>query len=240
MQEHLQAIVTVLSLINPLMCGVMFVRIEGTRASSAQLADATKAALAVLVILVLAALCGARILQVFGVSLDAFSVAGGGVLSWIGFSMLQGNPTGAKEVTNDGTDNKAALTPLILFAASPGTITGVVTLAVAHTRLSFPVTALVAVSVAAMVMWCTILLISRLGGHSKGRGFVQDTATRFMGLIVIAMVSRTPRKTTDKWRCSRRRNLIGISELSSSCRILTRFGTMRPQAVRASKVEMTD
>jgi multiple antibiotic resistance protein len=51
------------------------------------LADATKAALTVLVILVIAALVGAKVLQIFGVSLDAFSVAGGGVLAWIGFSM---------------------------------------------------------------------------------------------------------------------------------------------------------
>jgi len=187
MREHLQAIVTVLSLVNPLMCGAIFARIEGTRSPSAQLADATKAALAVLVILVLAALCGASILQVFGVSLDAFSVAGGGVLSWIGFSMLRGNQTDPKDSTNTGPNNKAALTPLILFAASPGTITGVVTLAVVHTRLMFPLTALVAVSVAVVVMWCAILLIARLGGHSRGGGFVRDTATRFMGLIVIAM-----------------------------------------------------
>src|SRR5271155_299282 len=187
MREHLQAIVTVLSLVNPLMCGAIFARIEGTRSPSAQLADATKAALAVLVILVLAALCGASILQVFGVSLDAFSVAGGGLLSWIGFSMLRGNQTDPKDSTNTGPNNKAALTPLILFAASPGTITGVVTLAVVHTRLMFPLTALVAVSVAVVVMWCAILLIARLGGHSRGGGFVRDIATRFMGLIVIAM-----------------------------------------------------
>jgi multiple antibiotic resistance protein len=187
MERHLQAIVTVLSLVNPLMCGAIFVRIEGTRSRSAQLADATKAALAVLVILVLAALFGAPILHIFGVSLDAFSVAGGGVLSWIGFSMLRGNQTDAQNSTNDGPNKKTALTPLILFAASPGTITGVVTLAVTHTGLMFPVTALVAVSVAAVVMWSAILLISRLGSRSEGGGFVRDTATRFMGLIVIAM-----------------------------------------------------
>jgi multiple antibiotic resistance protein len=187
MQEHLQAIVTVLSLVNPLMCGAIFARVEGTRSPTAQLADATKAALAVLIILVLAALFGARVLQIFGVSLDAFSVAGGGVLSWIGFSMLRGNPTDAKDSKSDGSGDKVALTPLILFAASPGTITGVVTLAVVHTRLMFPVTALVAVSVAAGVMWCAMLIIARLGGHSRGDGFVRDTTTRFMGLIVIAM-----------------------------------------------------
>jgi hypothetical protein len=70
MQQHLQAIVTVLSLVNPLICGAMFAQIETGATSAPRLADATKAAGAVLVILVVAALVGARVLQVFGVSLD--------------------------------------------------------------------------------------------------------------------------------------------------------------------------
>jgi multiple antibiotic resistance protein len=60
MQQHLQAIVTVLSLVNPLICGAMFAQIEAGQMSATRLADATKAALAVLVVLVIAALVGAR------------------------------------------------------------------------------------------------------------------------------------------------------------------------------------
>ena len=85
MQDHLQAIVTVLALVNPLMCGAIFAQLEGERPRNALLVDATKAALAVLVILVLAALLGTRILHVFGVSLDAFSVAGGAYCPGSGF-----------------------------------------------------------------------------------------------------------------------------------------------------------
>ena len=145
LEQYLQAIVTVLSLVNPLICGAMFAQIEGGQTRATRLGDATKAALAVLVILVVAALAGARVLQVFGVSLDAFSIAGGGVLIWIGFSMLRGNSLQAQGPSKDGAAEKRSLTPLILFAASPGTITGVITLAVAHSEQALPVTALVAV-----------------------------------------------------------------------------------------------
>jgi MarC family integral membrane protein len=106
MEQHLQAIVTVLSLVNPLICGTMFAQVEAGQTRATRLADATKAALAVLVILVIAALAGARVLQVFGVSLDAFSIAGGGVLTWIGFSMLRGNSPPAQ----DPSKNSAAET----------------------------------------------------------------------------------------------------------------------------------
>jgi multiple antibiotic resistance protein len=126
---------------------------------------------------------GAKVLQIFGVSLDAFQLPGGGVLAWIGFSMLRGN---SAPVANAATDQKRSLTPVILFAASPGTITGVITLAVVHTKLLLPVTALVAVAVVTVVMWIMMVLVGRDGTHA-GDGFLRDTATRFMGLIVIAM-----------------------------------------------------
>ena len=75
---------------------------------------------------------------------------------------------------------------MILFAASPGTITGVITLAVVHTKLLLPVTALVAVAVATVVMWIMMVVVGREGTYA-GNGFLRDTATQFMGLIIIAM-----------------------------------------------------
>ena len=184
MTDHLQAIITVLSLVNPFMCAAIFVQIEAGKSPGAQLGSATKVALAVLVILTVAALVGVKVLHLFGVSLDAFMVAGGGVLAWLGFSMLRGLPPGPPVAAKP--EAKPSLTPLILFAASPGTITGVITLSVAHAKSGIPVTALVAVAVATSVMWLLILIVARLGGRGSG-GFVHDTVTRFMGLIVIAM-----------------------------------------------------
>jgi multiple antibiotic resistance protein len=177
---------TVLSLVNPLICGAMFAQTEAAQTRATRLVDATKASLAVLVILVIAALAGARVLRVFGVSLEAFSIAGGGVLTWIRFTMLRGNSLQAEDLSKDGADRKRSLTPLILFAASPGTITGVITLAVAHAKLLLPVTALVAVAVATAVMWIVMVLVAREGTRAK-ESFLRETATRFMGLIVIAM-----------------------------------------------------
>ena len=65
-EQYLQAIVTVLSLVNLLICGAMFAQIEVGQMRVTRLGDATKAALAVFVILLVAALAGARVLQVFG------------------------------------------------------------------------------------------------------------------------------------------------------------------------------
>ena len=107
MKEHLQAIVTVLSLVNPLVCGAMFARIEGGRSRAEILTDATKAALSVAVILMVAALIGTQLLHLFGVSLDAFMVAGGGVLSWMGFRMLSEH--GSSPALPSGPSNSKSL-----------------------------------------------------------------------------------------------------------------------------------
>ena len=148
-----------------MICGTMFAQIEAGQPRATRLTDASKAALAVLVILVVAALAGVRVLQAFGISLEAFSIAGGGVLTWMGFSMLRGNSPQARDASQDGAAEKRSLTPVILFAASPGTITGVITLAVAHAKLALPVTALVAVVVAAVVMWIVMVLVA----HGRSR-----------------------------------------------------------------------
>jgi multiple antibiotic resistance protein len=54
--------------------------------------------------------------------------------------------------STEGADEQRAIAPVILFAASLGTITGVLTLAVAHAGLLLPVTAMVAVAVATAAM----------------------------------------------------------------------------------------
>ena len=185
MQEQLQAIVTVLSLVNPLICGAMFGRVEAQRSAVERRADARKVTLAVLIILTVAALLGTQLLHLFGVSLDAFMVAGGGVLAWMGFSMLSASAPSASRDAPSGPGT--SLTPIILFAASPGTITGVITLSAAHTQLGFPVTALVAVAVASALTLLAMLLVARVGHQSDGGGFARDAATRFMGLIVLSM-----------------------------------------------------
>ena len=181
MYEQLQAIVTVLSLVNPAICAAMFAQATRGEAFAGKVRDATKTCLAILVILTISALAGIRLLHLFGVSLDAFMVAGGGVLAWMGFSMLSAKPSSAD------SKSQKSLTPLILFAASPGTITGVITLSAVHTRLALPVTSLVAIAVATATVWLVLVLSARFGGKTSGGGFLQDTTTRFMGLIVLSM-----------------------------------------------------
>src|SRR5262249_35419418 len=78
-----------------------------------------------------------------------------------------------------------SLAPLVMFAAGPGTITAIVTLAAVHTPDGLPVTALIAAMVGAGVTFAALLLAIELG--SRIGGGTQNTVTRFMGLIVASM-----------------------------------------------------
>lgn len=104
----------------------MFAAATAGKPTSEKIADATWVILTVLAILCLAALVGVRALNAFGTSLDVFQADGGMALVWMGFLMLRG--TFSPTASSLGEDDQASLTPVILFAASPGTITGVITL----------------------------------------------------------------------------------------------------------------
>ena len=74
MNQYTQAIFTVLSLVNPVICGMLFAQATGSISKTVQIADATKASLVVVTILCFAALAGSQLLKLFGISLDAFQV----------------------------------------------------------------------------------------------------------------------------------------------------------------------
>lgn len=193
MKDQLQAIATLFSLVNPMVCAMMFTGLTAGRSPAQRLSDATRAILIIAVVLVAAAFGGAGILKVFGIDLDVFSVAGGIVLSFIGFTMLAGSNSTTKPDPADTDPNPSAagamLAPLILFAASPGTITGVITTAAAHTGAGLPLTALVGIAVALTFTWILLLLVARRPqpAGKPAPGLARDMVGRYMGLIVIAM-----------------------------------------------------
>ncbi|WP_230467463.1 MarC family protein [Lujinxingia vulgaris] len=220
MENTLQAIITLISLVNPVVCLAMFANIEEGQPRGIQRKDASQVALSTVVILAGAALLGTRILDIFGVSIDAFSVTGGAVLIGIGAAMLGGrqtptNPDPAQPNENDSLPepadpdselaiHQASLTPLILFSAGPGPITGVITIAAQGTE-RLPLSALIAVGVTCALLWVVLFAAARKAPKERDqktsaspspeasteepapKSFYRDIATRFMGLIVIAM-----------------------------------------------------
>jgi len=181
----LQAIVTVLAVINPMVCGSIFLSLTPNVDRASQRRLASKVSIGILVILGASALVGQAVLQALGISLEVFEVVGGVIIAYMGFNMLSGGsafrpPTSKRK---QGTD--VQLTPLMMFAAGPGTIAAVVTLAAAHASDGSPSTAIIASIVGAMVTFAALLLAIQVGGR-LGES-TEAGVTRFMGLIVASM-----------------------------------------------------
>ena len=186
LHQVLQAIVTVLAVINPVVCGSLFLNLTPNLTAPERRREAAKVALNILIILTGSALIGVKVLSIFGISLDVFRVVGGMIIAYMGFDMLRGSHTVAQAPPENGEmSTPGSLVPLLMFAAGPGTITAVVTLAAVHTPDGLPMTAIIASVVGAGVTFSALILAVRLGPR-LGRG-TQATVTRFMGLIVASM-----------------------------------------------------
>jgi multiple antibiotic resistance protein len=187
LHQMAQAILTVLAVINPVICGSIFLTLTPNLEARQKRRAAVRAALYILVILVASAFIGLHVLSVFGISLDVFRIVGGIIIAYMGLDMLSGGQkiAQAPPSSGTGTDAQSSLTPLIMFAAGPGTITAVVTLAAVHTPDGLPLSALVASTVGAGVTLGVLLLVSQMGSRVSHN--TQAIVTRFMGLIVTAM-----------------------------------------------------
>ena len=179
--DYFRAALTLVAVINPMICGVMLLQTEGGLPNKTRIMAATKTALTVFIILMLSAIMGKYILQAFGISMNVFQIVGGLIIASIGFSMF--NPH-AQPDDSDKADQKS-LSKLIMFAASPGTIATVITLSAVHDAAGLPVIAIVGLSIAVFLTWIFMMVMVLVSGRMKKRG--QQGFTKFMGLILISM-----------------------------------------------------
>ena len=85
LHQTLQAIVTVLAIINPVVCGSIFLTLTPNLELRRKRQAAVHVALSILTILVASAFIGLQVLGVFGISLDVFRIVGGIIIAYMGF-----------------------------------------------------------------------------------------------------------------------------------------------------------
>lgn len=180
MDTYIHSIIAMVAVINPVVCGVMIIQLEQGKDQKGKMISGAQAMLVVLIILLIAAMAGKYILNAFGISMDAFKVVGGIILAFIGFQMMSG-----PKKTSAGNGTQSGLTPLIMFAASPGTIAMVITLAAVHNPDGLPISAMIGATATVLITIGIIIAMILLSGkkQNKGQGFV----TKFMGLIIVSM-----------------------------------------------------
>lgn len=150
---------------------------------------AVKVAIGVAVVLVVSAVAGTRILDLFDVSFAAFRTAGGLVIILAGLEMLRGTGSGLTSVRRTpGAEEDHLWVPLVMpLLAGPASITATITLALEETseELVIPVATLTAVVVASVAVLVILLAAATLSAGLSRRAI--RIFERFSGLLLVAI-----------------------------------------------------
>jgi multiple antibiotic resistance protein len=159
-----QAIVTVLAVINPVVCGSIFSTLTTKQTLAQRQRAAVKAALSILIILVASAPVGLKVLGIFGISLDVSGCRGDDHCIH-GIRHAKRATYGCSSSAVGGRRGCGGVTCSAHHAAGPGTITAVVTLAAVHTSDGLALAAIAAAVIGAGVTFVVLLLAIQLGSH---------------------------------------------------------------------------
>ena len=124
---------SIIIVVNPLAATLIFVSLTGTLDKVARLKIAGEANRFALIILLLFAVAGGWILQLFGITIEAFRIAGGLLLFGIGMDMVYAKTsrtkmTATEKYERQDADDIAIMPLAIPMIAGPGAITSVIVL----------------------------------------------------------------------------------------------------------------
>ena len=183
---YIQAIVAVVVITDPITRGIFFRQLTADEPDR-RVEFVRRITFAVATVLFGAALIGKELLDVMGINLGAFGIAGGIIVTLMGFEMLFGGEPSraqggkkAREVP-DSFDGSVIVPYAIPFVAGPGAITTVITITSSTSDGTGTIAALVAVAVAVILLPIGHLLVSR---HLNLSEQAEQIATKIGGLLI--------------------------------------------------------
>lgn len=185
--EYLKIFVGLLAMVDPV--GVLPIFVSGTRTASGEdrATAARIAALTLFGILVVFAFLGDAVLDVFGIDLAAFQIAGGIVLLATALRLILGGAASHA----DGEPTAVAprtfgVVPIgVPMLAGPAAISSVVVFSNEHVGTSHDIVLALVVLVIAITVWSLLRAAGRIADRLAGAAM--EAATRVFGLIVAAV-----------------------------------------------------
>lgn len=189
--EHfaLLALTSVLFIVNPIAVIPTYLMITHKETSAQRAATARRACISAACILVAFALGGRQIFNLFGITIDAFRVAGGLILWVVAMDMLHGvrrTQESTAEITEGSAKQDVALTPLAMpMLAGPGAISTVMVLSGQADSMLNKLAVFGAILVTMAVAWVVLRLGERVVLRMGETGI--RVMTRIMGLLLAAI-----------------------------------------------------
>jgi multiple antibiotic resistance protein len=190
LQFAILAFTSLLAIVNPLGAVPMYVALTAPYTPEHRVVTLRRAIITATAVLVLFALAGTHILQFFGITRQAFQIAGGILFFGVGWDMLQARRSRVKTTEEEETESShkddVGIIPLGLpTLAGPGAITTVIALnGQAQTPLQ-ELAVYVAILLVLALCWMTLAAAPALTRRMGQTGM--NVMTRLMGLIVMVV-----------------------------------------------------
>ena len=187
----INAFVTIIVMFDPPGLAAIFLGLTTGMTRSQRLQVAMRGTVTAAGILAVFAIAGASILNVLGISLGAFRIAGGLLLFWISFEMIfekrheRQEKSAERAITKDHISNVAVFPLAIPLIAGPGAISAVILLAGSFYQ---PVerAGLIGVIIAAsLVLFAFLVIAERIDQFLGDTG--RTILTRLLGVILAAL-----------------------------------------------------
>ena len=178
---------SLLAIINPLSAVPLYLALTDGYSPVARQKTVRQAILSAFIVLLLFALVGGTIFQIFGITIDAFRIAGGIIFFGIGLDMLQAKRSRVKTTQEEereaSTRPVIGVTPLgIPMLSGPGAITTVMVLMTEATTVERIIVVFAAVITVLLIAWTVLAFAPTLIGYFGQTGL--NVMTRIMGLLV--------------------------------------------------------
>jgi multiple antibiotic resistance protein len=188
-QFALVTMTALLFIVDPIAVIPTYLVITGSESRAQRSRTARRACIAAALILIAFALGGVEIFRLFGVTIEAFRIAGGLILWVVAMDMLHGQrrtQESGPEIREGQEKDDVAITPLAMpMLAGPGAISTTMVLAGQAQTVGQKTVLYAAILVTLLITWIVLRLADRLVRKMGKTGI--RVMTRIMGLILAAI-----------------------------------------------------
>ena len=206
-QFTLLALTSVLFIVNPIAVIPTYLVITQKDSAERRARTARRACISAAAILIAFAVAGRQIFSVFGITIDAFRVAGGLILWVVAMDMLHGErrtQEGQQEITEGASKEDVALAPLAMpMLAGPGAISTIMVLSSQAAGMSEKIAVYVAIIVTMAIAWVVLRVGDKVVLRMGETGI--RVMTRIMGLLLAAIAMQfVISGASDAWHAASR------------------------------------
>ena len=189
-QQLISLGIALFAILNPIGNAAIYVGMTSKLSNTEKHKTAIVCALCVALILVITTWIGLGLLKFFGISIGAFQVAGGMIVTTIGLSMLKGHPhshSAHKSYKTQATERSSlAVVPLAIpIIAGPGAMTTLIshmtTLNTIHDKFTISTLCCILSAIIGLTLYCAPMIAKLIG--EEGMNIV----TRLMGLVLTSI-----------------------------------------------------